>query len=261
VKGKSRILVFDEWFEEFAPGTYVEDDLEKKIISAAAVVFPEYIMLPLRQTIEYEDERSQPDLCLIKNDYSDWYVIEVELDKKPFRGHTEMQIRVFSKGRYNATSITDYLFKKNNTLDKSKLYSMVRNVEPKILIMVNEYPTWATEALSYPRTGIFVFGMYDHPDNIEAYRIDGNYPIKEVDRSRCKFPKYPANILHVLTPSCLDSGGDSVIIFYEGRKSKWKRVDDKKNTYLVPAGRNPLNVSKQYYLIKDTEGNFFLKQN
>ena len=260
MKGKSKLLILDDWYEEFTPGTYVENDLEKKIISTSLDVFPEYIMLPLKQTIEYEDESSQPDLCLIKRDYSDWYVVEVELGNKSFRGHTEMQVRVFSNGRYNALSISRYLKKKDASIDEVKLYELIRDKQPKVLIMVNEYPTWAAEALNYPRTGIFTFGMYDHPDLVEAYRIDGDYPIKEIDRSRCQFPKWPANTLHVIDPSCLTIDNEELlIIYYDGRKSRWQRIDGSNKTYLIPAGRNPLNVDKIYYLIRDEKGDFYLK--
>lgn len=252
----------DDWYEEFMPGTYLEDDLEKTILARSADVFPDYFMLPMKQTIEYEDEKSQPDLCLIKKDYTDWLIIEVELAKKPFKGHTEMQVRVFSQGRYNARAIAKYLKGKNKALNQSKTESLIRSQMPKVLVMVNEYPNWAEEVLAYPRTGILVFGMFDHPDGVEAYRIDGQYPLHEISRTRCVFPKFPANTLKVYDPTILDiNHKEQMTIIYEGRRTKWERINYGTKTVLIPVGYNPLNVNKKYYLIKDKSKDFYFKEN
>ena len=246
MKGKSKLLILDDWYEEFEPGTYVEDTLERTIIARSNDVFPDYFTLPLKKTIEFNGESSQPDLCLIKKDYSRWYVIELELWKKPFKGHTETQIRVFSKGKYNATEISKYLARKEPELNELNLKNLILKDDPGVLIMVDEYPDWANEAKKYPRTGILVFGMFDHPDGVEAYRIDGEYPIIEVDRSRCTFPKYPANMLIVSAPKILNiTNGNEIIIIDNGRKTKWERLDISSTTYLIPKGQNPLNINKK----------------
>lgn len=262
MKGKSRLLLMGDWFEKFEPGTYIEDTLEKTVIARSNDVFPEYFTLPLRKTIEYNGEFKQPDLCLIKRDYSRWYVIEIELAKKPFEGHTESQINVFSNGRYNADEISSYLYKKDSSLNVPLLKKLIRKELPGVLILVDEYPDWAKKATQYQRTGILVFGMYDHPDGIEAYRVDGEYPIVEIARSRCKFPKFPANTLIISSPVILDVlDGEEIIVLDEGRKTKWERIDDGKTTYLIPKGQNPLNVNKKYFLIKSELGDYYFKEN
>lgn len=262
MKGKSKILILDDWYEEFEPGTYVEDTLERTIIARSKDVFPDYYTLPLKKTIQYNGESSQPDLCLVKKDYSRWYVIEVELAKKPFKGHTETQIRVFSNGKYNSTDISQYLAGKEPEINQEELRKLILRDEPGVLIMIDEYPKWAEEAKSYPRTGILVFGMFDHPDGVEAYRIDGEYPIIEIERSRCKFPKYPANTLIVSSPKIMNIGnGDEIIIIDNGRKTKWERLDDGNKTFLIPKGQNPLNINKKYFLIKSENNEYYIKEN
>ena len=262
MRGKSRLLIRDDWYEEFMPGTYVEDDLEKTILSKADYVFPDYYMLPLKQTIHYNEESSDPDLCLIKKDYSVWYVIEVELAKKPFKGHTEKQIRVFSQGRYNARAISKYLVSKKSSLDQAKIESLIRADPPKVLVMVNEYPKWADELTAYPRTGIMVFALYDHPGGVEAYRLDGQYPVFETGRSRCIFPKHPANTLIVEKGELLPiKHKERFIIYYDGRQTLWERQNHGPRTILIPVGLNPLNVRKQYFLIKSDKEEYFLKVN
>jgi len=262
MKGNSKLLIFEEWFDEFEPGTYVEDDLEKTIIAKSEIVFPDYHTLPLRKPIEFNGESKEPDLCLIKKDYSEWYVVEIELAKKPFKGHTESQIRVFSNGKYPATEITNYLLTKKQNLDKTKLFKLIQRELPGILILVNEYPKWAGEAKAYERTAILVFGMYDHPDKIEAYSIDGEYPILEIERSRCNFPKYPGNMLTISSSNILNiKNGEEIIVIDDGRKTKWERLDIGKQTYLLPKGLNPLNVRKKYFLIKSDKDDYYFKEN
>lgn len=262
MKGKSKLLILNDWYEEFEPGTYVEDDLEKTIMARSSDVFPDFYTLPLRKRIEYKGEFKEPDLCLIKKDYSEWYVIEIELAKKPFEGHTESQIRVFSNGKYNSAEISKYLHGKNNNLDIILLKKLISKELPRVLIIVNEYPKWADKLKKYPRTGILIFSMFDHPDGVEAYSIDGEYPILEVERSRCKFPKYPANTLIVSSPKILHiKDGEQIIIVDDGRKTKWERLDDGNRTYLLPKGLNPLNVKKKYFLIKSDKDDFYFKEN
>jgi len=262
MKGKSKLLILDDWYEEFEPGSYIEDTLERIILSRSEDVFPDYYTLPLKKTIEYNGESSQPDLCLIKKDYSRWYVVEVELAKKSFKGHTETQIRVFSNGKYNSSDISKYLVGKEPKLSEVSLKQLILKEDPGVLIMVDEYPKWADEAKGYPRTGILVFGMFDHPDGVEAYRIDGEHPIVEIDRSRCRFPKYPVNMLIISTPKVLDiSSGQEVIIIVNGRKTKWERLDSGSDTFLIPKGQNPLNVNKKYFLIKSEDYEYYIKEN
>lgn len=264
MKGKSRILLFDWWFEEFDPSTYLEDDLEKTIISRAEIVFPDYYMLPFTKIVEYNGETSKPDLCLIKKDYSVWYIIEVELAKKSFEGHTEKQVRVFSRGNYNtmAKEIAQYLVKKNSKLEEDKLEKLVREEQPSVLVMVSEYPLWAEEVKKYPRTGLLIFGMYDYSDGSEAYRIDGEFPLTPIERSRCKFPKYPANMLEILAPALLNINvGETMVIFYDGRKTIWERLDIGRTVYLLPFAHNPLDVKKKYLLQKTEDDTFFITEN
>src|SRR5690606_33654191 len=131
---------------------------------------------------------------------------------------------------------------KNNAIDKAKMESLIRSQPPKVLIMVNEYPLWASELLAYQRTGIMVFGLYDHPDGVEAYKLDGQYPIHEINRSRCIFPKYPANILTVMDGNLINANhGEKIIIYFDGRKTLWERQNHGVKTYLIPVGLNPLN--------------------
>lgn len=252
----------DEWFEEFMPGTYLEDDLERTIIAKSNQIFPDYYTIIFNLTLEYEGEKSKPDLCLVEKDYTNWYIVEVELATKPFKGHTEKQVRVFSNARYNANQISEYLFKKNSDIDKVKMKSLIRKEQPHVLVMVSDYPTWANDILNYSRTGLLVFGMFEHPDNIEAYRIDGEYPFISVGRSVCQFPKYPANILKVLNPSLLAgiNHEQTAVIYYEGKRTKWTRIDDGKETNLVPTGLNPLNVRKKYFLILNDKNELYLKE-
>ena len=43
MKGKSKLLILDDWYEEFEPGTYVEDTLERTIIARSVEVLNNFL--------------------------------------------------------------------------------------------------------------------------------------------------------------------------------------------------------------------------
>lgn len=259
MKGKSKILVEDKWFEEYKPGSFLEDDLEKTIIAQVGEVFPDFFILPYKLTVRTADgESSKPDLALVRRDYTEWYVVEVELGHKGWKGHTEKQVRVFSSGIYPHVVTAEYFMGKEPTLDRNKLHALIKNYYPKVLIIVNDHPAWAEDAKQYSAS-LLIFQMYNS-DRGDIYRIDGDYPYVFTGRSRCRFPKYPANILEIDNPSILKIlHGEHLQVVFKGKIGIWERLDDGLTVFLIPRNLNPLPVTKEYYLFITSGDEFFFE--
>src|SRR6266498_4278244 len=91
----------NEWFEQVAPETFSEMDIECQIVLHAPTVYPEFYVLPFKLTVESPHGTAKPDLIFISKDYTDWWICEVELGGHSFAGHVESQVQILTEARYD----------------------------------------------------------------------------------------------------------------------------------------------------------------
>ena len=69
----------NNWYQEVAPRDfYLEIDLERVIMHNLSLIFPEYIPAMFKDDLIHNvtGKTNRADLCMIKSDYSEWYVID-----------------------------------------------------------------------------------------------------------------------------------------------------------------------------------------
>src|ERR1700675_1274988 len=108
----ARILIAGDarWYDELrAIAYYGESEMESWILQHAKSLFPYHFVLPFKTDIPSMStgDRRRPDLALIRRDFSDWAVVEIELERHPL-GHVVEQTRVFAEGAYNTPEIAEY---------------------------------------------------------------------------------------------------------------------------------------------------------
>ena len=83
----------------------------------------------------------EADLIAFNEDYSAWWVIEVELIKHRFSGHVYPQMDKLSEVDYSGDSelISEYGKNQFKKLDDLKFMEMVRFVPPKIMVVVDRF--------------------------------------------------------------------------------------------------------------------------
>lgn len=242
----SRIIDYEtSWFQELVPRDYYnEGDLERTITHYIELIFPDYIVFPFKQSLfnPLTTKSSAADLGMVKRDYTEWYIIEVELGRHSKKEVLE-QIHTFRYFIAN-TSHSDYIYKQRINFDKLKLETLITSVSPRLLVIVNENKIDWKNDLKKLDCQMCVFQIYNDFDNRKMYRLEGEYPMVYTSFCNCKYEKtlpYTIKILNnkelFLTHSLRD--GDYIDIIFEGKKNKWQKVENRNEVYLTCESSSP----------------------
>jgi len=266
----SRILVASEarWYEEQnVIASYYEAEFERKIRQQVGAVFPDYYTSSFKIEIEADQkEPRKPDLAMVHRDFKDWWIVEVELIGHTL-SHVIDQVSVFTHGNYNSIRIADYLKQKNIEenlveLDYNKLKEMIFYQQPKVLVIVDEQQSeWESELSKYGAS-VCLFQVYRNTTGSESFRLNGEYPECYSDESHCRYHRTIPNLIEVLSPSLLEEEGEEVFLFYNGKSTSWKRIDQGQSVFLKLIGSvNPIPANISYVLRKDTHGRLIIRIN
>lgn len=262
--GKSKILDYNnEWYDEIDANSFYEKDLENTILSKMESVYPNYIGVPFSLKISNPNgEISIPDFVLVRNDYKEWYIIEVEMSRHSWENHVEKQVRVFSTGFYPMDKVAEYIRDKNSSFKIDRLRFMVDNYPPKVMVIVNErMPDWENKIKNYDAF-ISVFQIYKGTSGIDVFRVEGDTPLIVKNKSHCAFLKGGSNILEVFSPSFIGKTHESILeITYNGKKTKWKIIDENNRVFLISVGYNILPIEKKYVLIQSELNEYYMRIN
>ncbi len=300
----ARILfpIEESWFDELkVVSSYYESELENTILSHVETVFPNYVAIPYKKDI-YASGVSQgraPDLALINKDYSDWWIVEVELEGHDLK-HVKSQVNVFVNGSYNSYEVAKYIKTKDkqHLLNVENLQKMIGDFQPNVMVIVDEHVAAWKEDLEKLGAKICVFQVFKNKEGHRAYRLNGHYPFIFTNDSHCKFLKSPPNILEVQSPEWfiqglkrsytpskkrfdwfskeswaslfLNQATDSetdflkdreIEIDFIGKISRWQLLDYDDKILLKAIGMNMVDVNGNYRLYADEYFNLFLKPN
>ncbi|MDP3462313.1 MAG: hypothetical protein Q8S18_05960 [Bacteroidales bacterium] len=262
----------NNWYQEVAPRDfYLETDLERIIMHNLPLIFPEYIPVLFKDDLIHRvtGKTNRADLCMIKSDYSQWYVIEVELGKHT-KNDVVNQIDTFRNCNYTDDN-ANYIHKRKKSLNLSKLTSLIKGTPPELMVIVNEVKNDWKSALSSLNCKMCVFQIYNDFDGRQMYRLEGEHPFIYTNFRNCKYEKelpYAVKILR--EEGFLDSlninDGMQINIEYNGVKHTWERQDAGNDVFLICNSKmSPLDsLSSRYRLnyyktgwIKQPIGNFF----
>lgn len=268
----ARLLVTadESWYDELLLiASYYETEFQRTLKQHVNNVFPDYITVNFHLPIcaEREEAKKKPDLAMIGKDYKDWWIVEVELSEHRLE-HVLGQIRVFSEGEYNPFRVSKYIIEQNSKendekLDEDKLIELIRENQPKVLVVIDEAKPEFEEPLAKYKAKLCIFQVFRNTNGREAYRLDGEYPEVPHAQSHCRYHKTIRNLLEVLSPGILDIDANKEMdINYSGKNSRWKRLDSDQRVYLRSIGGvNPIPVNHSYVLFKDANNRFLLKIN
>jgi hypothetical protein len=267
----------DIWYHEVAPRSYyLEEDLERSIIQNLEIIFPEYKAFLFKKTLidsTNPSKQNRPDLAMVKNDYSEWYIIEVELGKHQ-RSHVVDQLRTFYNSSYNDDH-ANYMFDQRPDMNLVQLKKMVAANPPELMVIVNEpKPDWEIDLKAF-KCKACIFQIYHDFDGNTIHRLNGDHPHIKIDFCHCRYQKpapYTIEILDNL--GMLDShgiiNGTTFDIEFNGRIFRWTRQDSTSGRIFLQSKnpRPPLDPLRTSYrlnynqsVIKSQQkGGIFLKQ-
>lgn len=251
-----QILNDKTWFQEIYPTSfYNEDDLERAIILNLETLFSGYYALPFKKALKnnINGKDKKPDLALIRHDYKEWYIIEVELAGHDIQ-HIKDQIDTF----YNA-DITDdhanYMYnKRTDVLNRDNVIRMIRNHSPKLMVIINENVVEIESSIQEYECLMCVFQVFLDQNNNPIYRLNGKHPLVLTDFCHCKITKNLPFMVEVLDGVFCDTYGvmesSEILISYNDKVTKWCRVDDGRRTFLTCKSTFfPLNPMASTYML------------
>lgn len=254
------------WFQEVAPRSfYDEDDLERVVIQNLESIFPQFkaILFKKRLLDVARTKTNVPDLAMIKFDYSEWFVIEVELGKHA-KDHVIDQITTFYNCRYSEEH-ADYMYlQRPEDFDQSRLRDMVLRTPPDFMVIVNETkPEWVAD-LKLLRCKTCVFQIYQDESNNPIYRLNGEHPYIYTNFAHCRYQKGIPFMVEVLDRDFLDSyhisNGSTLNIEFQGKSFQWKRENNSSRVFLQCLhSRPPLDPLSDRYKLNYNKpmGTFF----
>jgi hypothetical protein len=257
----ARVLVNGEWFEQVEPSTFAESYFEDRIVLHAPSVYPEYYVLPFKREVQSEYGSVRPDLAFISKNYQEWRIVEVEMGYHSFSAHVEPQVQRLASASYGAAE-AKYLCEKTPSLDFDRTVRLMKDMQPEVLVIVNEpKPDWIKPLSRYDAI-VAVFELFRSDKDIEIFRVNGAYPMLFVDTvSECSFHSTIPRLLEVYHPEALDLPRRGRIkLRYNNCITEWERIDAEGKVWLSPAGRNPLSPRCEYVILRQPDSSLALLQ-
>jgi len=246
----------DIWYHEVAPRSYyLEEELERSIIQNLEIIFPDYKAFLFKKTLvdaTNPTQKNKPDLAMVKNDYSEWYIIEVELGKHQ-KSHVVEQIRTFYNCNYTDEHAV-YMQTQRKDLDLTYLKKMVAANPPELMVIVNEpKPDWEIDLKSL-KCKACVFQIYHDYDGNTIHRLNGDHPYVKIDFCHCRYQKTAPYTIEILDNlGMLDShgitNGATFDVEFNGKIFKWNRQDSNSGRIFLQSKnpRPPLDPLRSSY--------------
>jgi len=233
------------WYQEVTPRSfYDEEGLERVIIQNLEIIFPQFKALVFKKPLfdPTRHQNNKPDLAMVRNDYSEWYIIEVELGKHD-KAHVIDQVQTFFECRYD-DSHAEFIHSKRSDLDLDSLKSMIATKTPEFMVIVNEPKSEWVSDLKALRCKTCIFQIYHDFNGNPLYRLNGEHPYIYTNFCHCKYQKVGAPYtVEVLDKHFLDSygisNGTDIHIEYNGTNMKWTREDDSTRIFLHCTNTRP----------------------
>lgn len=250
-----------EWFEQIEPSTFSESELESRIILHAPTIYPEYYVLPFKQTVESPHGKAKADLIFIAKDYSDWWICETEMGYHDLIAHVEPQIQILTAAYYGEKEV-QYVCSKLPELNYQKILKLIQNTPVKVLVIVNEPKKEWIRPLSKYGAIVAVFELFRSNGNDEIFRVNGEYPSRYISHiSKCIFHPIIPRYLEVTNPDLLNLPKHGrIVLKYNNCITEWERIDAENKVWLSPVGRNPLSTNCEYEIYQQGDSTLVLRQ-
>ncbi len=217
---------------------------------------------------------SIPDFVLIREDYKEWWIVEVERIEDRIT-HVKQQIDNFTNGTYNSVIEAEYLYKNNTALDLNKLKKLTLN-SPKVLLIVDDINSTWIDALEEFEPSICIIKQYKSSAGTQLYSVSGDYPYIYEEKSHCSFTNAMLNLMKLSNPDVLfpiidkkkrsivnafisffiskpeHKTEDVYLISFKGQVTEWKLIRDGENVFLQAIGPHALQVNDSYIIRRTT---------
>lgn len=177
------------------PDAPYEVEFEAAAVRVLSCLYSNYQCIVFTGGFRYEDRISRPDLALVANDFSHWFVIEVELASHSLTTHVLPQVTAFRYGEPLPDCAT--ILERELAISAERARTLVAHVPRSVVVIANRRDqTWET-SLAAHNVQYGVVSMFRTAEGTEAIEFDGTLEVWEqnlgfgtysaIDRS-LKFP-------------------------------------------------------------------------
>ena len=248
------------WYFEVSPRAFSENEFESLLSSNVDCISSNYLCVPFKKTT-YDDTgtSARADLALIRNDYSDWRVVEVEMETHSLEHHVIPQVITLRDGIYDG-SHAQYIASKNADLSIERLKSMMKGDQPRVLVIVNKPNNKWDRTLRAYGVDMMTFEIYRSKRNRHIFRIDGQFRrLSNVEITRIEPDRVLPKFFRINSPGALEfSDGEQIDVLVDNQMTRWERVDISNISYLTPLGRMPLTKPSKHFLVRNDQNQYEL---
>lgn len=257
----AKVLLNNKWYEELSPTGVYETAYETMVKAHAQHLWPRFHPVKFKTTVYAGTESAKADFALIERGYTEWWIVEVEMEHHLLNNHVLPQIRTLANAAYGdeeAKKLCDGCHGLN--LDRVK--TMLKANQPRVLVVVNKpRPDWIKSLAKY-EAKLAIFEVFRSANSEYLFRINGEHPIGPSEViSNCAFDSFMSRCLLVESPGGLGVQPQGKIsIVYEDHITEWERLDTGGKVWLIAPGPNPLPEGFDFELIRRGDGHFMFRK-
>jgi hypothetical protein len=257
------------WFHELrAVAYYGETELEKVIRSHLVSLFPDFFVFPFKQAIRKGGETKKPDLAMIRRDFQEWGIIEVETEDHNL-AHVLEQTNVFIDGDYNVVEAAKYIRAQmkghcNKRVSQVRIQKLLESRLPKVLVIVDAEMEGWDERLKASGVDLCIFQIFKSPRGSYMYRTFGKYPVVPSREVHCRLMTTPSNLLEITGEFHFQNlrKNKHVDVVFDSSLTRWALIEDDGKKFLRFLGKaNPLSPNATYRLYADRAGKYYFAPN
>lgn len=230
---------FSSWLYELKSSLHFDElKLQSVIAKKIQEHLPNYNIIYYNKTIVStldSTHKNKPDFLMWKKDYTEWYVIEVELKNHSIE-HVEEQISTFYHGDYRDVETIYAYVNGKKQIDKLPFIDMISSKRPKIMLIADHVRyEWEKEFKKYNCTFGSIQIYCDEHENF-TYRFNGDWPQEYSNFTICKLDKFNSTF-NISNPSFFRNfglkSGDNIDLYYRGIASKWEYLFDEQAEFII----------------------------
>ncbi|MBN9533293.1 MAG: hypothetical protein J0H10_08045 [Alphaproteobacteria bacterium] len=233
-----------------------EAEFEAIVARALGCVYQNYHCIVFGGSFRLENSISRPDLALIANDFSHWFVIEVELVSHSLDRHVVPQVRTFRYGDPLPDCIS--ILVREMKLDAAQVETFLKVVPRGVAVIANRRHLKWEVALKALEVQLLTVAAYRSPSGVEALEIDGQL---EVFQEHLGYGQFFATDRTLRFPRSVKlPDGQMVINDQNGSSSLWTVARDSNYAWVTKnAGVPDLTNNSLVQLVRAVGGQFSIR--
>ena len=162
-------------FDQMDPDVPLEAEFASVVVRALTCLYKGYRCFQFTGGLEYEEKCYQPDLALVANDYSHWFIIEVELTTHNLERHVMPQVRTFRYGTPQPEC--SKILARELGISHEQAKSIVEYIPRSVAVIANKHHERWEVTLQAHTVPLLTVALFRTPDGSEAIELNGRLDV------------------------------------------------------------------------------------